>query len=83
MRAGDEGLPVAGIQGHLGIPASTLSHDLRGLCGVGFVRQQRRGTTLLCRGDYGVMNETFEWLAGECCIDVRARAAPVSPDHSC
>ena len=64
VRAGADGLPVAAVQERLDVPASTLSHHLRRLCEVGLVQQERRGTTLLCRADYGVMHETFEWLSG-------------------
>ena len=69
VRAGRPGLPVAGIQERVGIPASTLSHHLRRLVDVGLVRQERSGTTLVCSADYAVMESTFALFAAECCAD--------------
>ena len=69
VRAGLQGLPVAGIQDRMGIPASTLSHHLRRLVEVGLVRQERSGTTLTCSADFAVMESTFALFAAECCSD--------------
>lgn len=69
VRAGDKGSSVTGIQERLGIPASTLSHHLHKLILVGLVRQERRGTTLVCRADYQVMEQTLYFFARECCAD--------------
>ncbi len=69
VRAGQGGLPVTSIQKRLGVPASTLSHHLHKLIEVGLVQQERQGTTLLCRADYSVMEQTFYFFASECCVD--------------
>ncbi|MFT5735144.1 MAG: DNA-binding transcriptional ArsR family regulator [Planctomycetota bacterium] len=69
VRAGRQGLPVAGVQERVGIPASTLSHHLRRLVEVGLVRQERTGTTLVCSADFAVMESTFALFAAECCAD--------------
>ncbi|MCB9882653.1 MAG: helix-turn-helix transcriptional regulator [Planctomycetes bacterium] len=69
VRSGPGGLAVGVIRERLDLPGSTLSHHLRSLRDVGLVRQERRGTTLLCRADFGVMNDTFDWMARECCIE--------------
>ena len=69
VRAGLSGLPVAGVQDSLQIPASTLSHHLRRLVEVGLVRQVRESTTLRCFADFAVMQSTFALFAQECCAD--------------
>lgn len=76
VRAGAPGLPVAAVQERLGVPGSTLSHHLRALREVGLVRQERRGTTLLCEADFEVMRATFAWLEQECCVDAACDPSP-------
>ena len=71
VRAGREGLPVGEIQRRTDVPRSTLSHHLHRLIGVGLVTQERQATTLICRANYPVMNETLGFLAAECCADAR------------
>ncbi len=80
VRAGDDGLAVGALQRRLGIAASTLSHHLRSLLTVGLVSQQRRGTTLICRAVYPVMQDLVSFLADECCADA---ACSASADKSC
>jgi len=75
VRAGEEGLPVGEIQRHTDVPRSTLSHHLHRLIGVGLVTQERQATTLICRANYQVMNDTLGFLASECCVDAKARPA--------
>ena len=55
---------------------STLSYHLYRLIRVGLVQQERQGTTLICRADYGVMAATFEIFAQECCVDDTSCCAP-------
>jgi DNA-binding transcriptional ArsR family regulator len=74
VRAGDAGLPVGRLQERVGIPASTLSHHLRQLVLTGLVTQDRQGTVLICRANYGAMRKLLGFLADECCAD----AAPAS-----
>ncbi|MEE9392309.1 MAG: helix-turn-helix domain-containing protein [Planctomycetota bacterium] len=69
VRAGHTGLPVAGLQTQLGIPASTLSHHLRKLLEVDLVTQVRSGTTLMCHADFSVMEACFSLFIDECCAD--------------
>lgn len=69
VRAGDDGLAVGEVHTRTGIPRSTLSHHLHRLTGVGLVSQERRATTLICRANYAVMNETLSFLVSECCTD--------------
>lgn len=69
VRAGRAGLPVGRLQDRLKIPASTLSHHLKGLVAVGLVTQVREGTTLVCHAEYDTMNGLVEFLVAECCAD--------------
>jgi len=69
VRAGDKGLPVTSVGQRLGVPASTLSHHLHKLIEVDLVAQERRGTSLICRADYSVMEQAFKFFASECCVD--------------
>lgn len=70
VRAGEPGLAMGRIQEQLGIPGSTLSHHCRALVQVGLIRQQRVGTSLICRTNYPVMRALIEDLAAECCAGV-------------
>lgn len=74
VRAGDDGLPVGSLQDKLDIAASTLSHHLKNLIATGLVRQERQGTTLICRANYPAMNALVGYLVDECCLD--AACAP-------
>jgi ArsR family transcriptional regulator, arsenate/arsenite/antimonite-responsive transcriptional repressor len=69
VRAGDDGLAVGQLQKKLDIAASTLSHHLRSLIDVDLVRQERLGTTLMCRANYKVMTTLVSFLVDECCAD--------------
>src|SRR5918995_296991 len=67
VRAGDEGLPVGGIQEKLGIAASTLSHHLKRLIDTGLVTQERQATTLICRANYPSMDALIGYPPDKCC----------------
>ena len=75
VRAGPEGISVGAIQKRLDIPASTLSHHLQRLEHVGLIARERRGTSLICRPNYGVMEGLLGFLADECCADAHATTA--------
>ena len=75
VRAGPDGMPVGEIQRRTDVPRSTLSHHLHRLIAVGLVTQERQATTLICRANYRVMNETLGFLSAECCADAEGRAA--------
>lgn len=74
VRAGDPGLAVGKIQERLGLAASTLSHHLHRLLIAGLVKQERAGTTLICRANYDAMHALIGYLADECCKDVEVGA---------
>lgn len=71
VRAGEDGMAVGRLQERLDIAASTLSHHLKALVGVGLVTQTREGTTLICHTNYGVMRGLLEYLVEECCVEGR------------
>ncbi|MDP6343790.1 MAG: metalloregulator ArsR/SmtB family transcription factor [Alphaproteobacteria bacterium] len=65
--AGRGGLTVGQVQGHLGVPASTLSHHLSRLVQVGLVRQERDGRRLICQANYDQMDRVLSFLTRNCC----------------
>jgi ArsR family transcriptional regulator len=69
VRAGEEGLPVGHLQAKIDIAASTLSHHLKALIGVGLVTQTREGTTLVCRTNYDLMRGLINYMVEECCAE--------------
>lgn len=69
MRAGAEGMAVGRLQDRLDVAASTLSHHLKALVGVGLVTQTREGTTLICHTNYDMMRGLIGYLAEECCAE--------------
>jgi ArsR family transcriptional regulator, arsenate/arsenite/antimonite-responsive transcriptional repressor len=69
VRAGDAGMAVGQIQQKLDIAASTLSHHLKTLMIVDLIHQERQGTTLICRANYGEMRGVMDFLMAECCAD--------------
>ena len=71
VRVGEDGMAVGRLQERLDIAASTLSHHLKALVGVGLVTQTREGTTLICHTNYGVMRGLLEYLVEECCVEGR------------
>jgi ArsR family transcriptional regulator len=69
VRAGEEGLPVGHLQAKIDIAASTLSHHLKALIGVGLVTQTREGTTLVCHTNYDLMRGLINYMVEECCAE--------------
>jgi DNA-binding transcriptional ArsR family regulator len=69
VRAGDTGMPVGRLQERLDIAASTLSHHLKTLVGVGLVTRTREGTTLICHTNYPMMRGLIEYMVEQCCAE--------------
>jgi DNA-binding transcriptional ArsR family regulator len=67
VKVGPDGAPVGAIQAALDVPASTLSHHLSRLVGVGLVRQDRKSRTLYCKPQFELLDEIIEFLKAECC----------------
>jgi ArsR family transcriptional regulator, arsenate/arsenite/antimonite-responsive transcriptional repressor len=78
VRAGEEGMAVGGLQERLDIAASTLSHHLKALIGVGLVTQTREGTTLICNASYDEMHGLIDYMVAECCVEGSCPPAIVS-----
>ena len=68
VKAGLSGMPVGSIQKELKIPASTLTHHLKHLKGVGLLIQKRQKTNLWCSIDFHRLNEISAFLLEECCV---------------
>ena len=77
VRAGPEGLAVGEIQGHLGVPASTLSHHISHLVNAGLVDRTREGRVLRCTPNYQRMERLLAFLSEECCQGVAAPPRPL------
>jgi DNA-binding transcriptional ArsR family regulator len=75
VRAGDAGMAVGRLRERVGVPASTLSHHLRQLVLNGLVSQERLGTALICRANYGAMRKLIGFLVDECCADAAVEDA--------
>jgi ArsR family transcriptional regulator len=69
VRAGGAGSSVGKLQMKLDLAASTLSHHLKAMIGVGLVVQERQATTLICRANYDVMRGIVDFLLAECCVE--------------
>jgi DNA-binding transcriptional ArsR family regulator len=78
VRAGQEGMPVGRLQARLDIAASTLSHHLKALVGVGLVTQTREGTTLVCHTNYDMMRGVIDFMVEECCAEGTCAPAALS-----
>jgi DNA-binding transcriptional ArsR family regulator len=68
VKAGEPGLSVGGIQEHMDIPASTLSHHIAQLSRVGLLTQTRQGRVLRCHPNWRLMDELVAYLTAECCV---------------
>jgi DNA-binding transcriptional ArsR family regulator len=69
VRAGRAGMPVGRLQEKLKVPASTLSHHVKGLVAVGLITQVREATTLVCHAEFATMQGLVDFLVAECCAD--------------
>ncbi|AHD00072.1 ArsR/SmtB family transcription factor [Leisingera methylohalidivorans] len=70
VKAGEDGLRVGEIAGHLGLAPSTLAHHLSALVDAGLVVQEKRGREVFNRVDYPVMQGVVNFLTSECCTGV-------------
>ncbi len=75
VKAGDAGLRVSEIGGHLGLAPSTLAHHLTTLVDAGLVQQDRHGREVFNRVDYPAMEHLLGFLTSECCSGVTVQSA--------
>ncbi|MDF0599144.1 metalloregulator ArsR/SmtB family transcription factor [Psychromarinibacter sp. C21-152] len=73
VKAGEDGLRVSDIGGHLGLAPSTLAHHLSTLVDAGLVVQDKRGREVFNRVDYDAMHRVLSFLTSECCAGVTLR----------
>ncbi len=82
VKMGHAGAPVGSIQKALGIPASTLSHHIARLVGVGLVKQERESRVLHCMPQFDVLNELIQFLLSECCTGAECADIQAQPLQS-
>lgn len=70
VRAGDDGLIVGDIVGHVGLAPSTVAHHLTALVSAGLVVQDRRGREVVNRADFARAQGLADFLMSECCAGV-------------
>jgi ArsR family transcriptional regulator, arsenate/arsenite/antimonite-responsive transcriptional repressor len=71
LRAGRNGLTIGQVQEALDRPMSTVTFHLRQLVAAGMVVQQKEGRFVRCRASFEALDEIAEFIARECCKDVR------------
>jgi len=74
VRAGDGGLNVGEIGGHVGLPASTLAHHLKSLADAGLIFQQKRGREVVSVVNFKLMTGLLAYLTQACCAGVEPAA---------
>ena len=67
VQAGDAGAAAGDIQGHVDLPASTLSHHLKRLGDAGLLRSRTAGTFHYYSADYGSLRSLTDYLWEDCC----------------
>ena len=70
VRAGEDGLRVGEIAGHLGLAPSTLAHHLATLVDAGLVTQERRGREVISRAVFDAARDLAAFLLDACCAGV-------------
>lgn len=77
VKAGDDGLNVGEIGGHIGLPASTLAHHLKALADAGLIFQQRRGRQVVSFVNFTLMTDLLAFLTEACCAGVGPVSGPL------
>jgi ArsR family transcriptional regulator, arsenate/arsenite/antimonite-responsive transcriptional repressor len=67
VQAGPDGAAAGDIQGHVDLPASTLSHHLKRLVDAGVLSTRSEGTFHFYTAQYGVLRGLTEYLWEDCC----------------
>lgn len=67
VQAGDDGSPAGDIQGHVDLPASTLSHHLKRLVSAGLMKSRSEGTFHYYSAEYPALRALTDYLWEDCC----------------
>lgn len=67
VQAGPEGAAAGDIQGHVDLPASTLSHHLKRLVDAGMLTSRSQGTYHYYDAAYAALRGLTEYLWEDCC----------------
>jgi ArsR family transcriptional regulator, arsenate/arsenite/antimonite-responsive transcriptional repressor len=67
VQAGDTGAAAGAIQGHVDLPASTLSHHLKRLVDAGLLATRQEGTFHYYAADYTALRALTDYLWEDCC----------------
>ncbi len=67
VQAGREGAVAGDIQGHLQLPASTLSHHLKRLVEAGMLSTRGEGTYHYYAAEFAALRSLTDYLWEDCC----------------
>jgi ArsR family transcriptional regulator len=67
VQAGDAVAAAGAIQGHVDLPASTLSHHLKRLVDAGLLATRQEGTFHYYAADYTALRALTDYLWEDCC----------------
>jgi ArsR family transcriptional regulator len=67
VQGGTEGTAAGEIQGHVDMPASTLSHHLKRLVAAGLLTTRSEGTYHYYAADYAALRALTEYVWEDCC----------------
>ena len=67
VQGGADGTAAGEIQGHVDVPASTLSHHLKRLVDAGLLTTRGEGTFHFYAADYTALRALTDYVWEECC----------------
>lgn len=67
VQAGAEGAAAGDIQGHVDLPASTLSHHLKRLVDAGLMATRSEGTYHYYAADFAALRGLTDYIWEDCC----------------